>query len=582
VVEKSIERRLAAILAADVVGYSRLMGADEDGTLTIVRNLRAEVIEPRIGEHQGRLFKSMGDGFLAEFPSVVKAVACAVALQNDMAARNAELPTERAIQLRIGVNLGDVIAEDGDVFGDGVNIAARVEGLAPPGGIAVTAMVHDNVGSRLDLSFEDMGERQLKNIAQPVRVYTVGAPSRTSVRPTAVEGIKPSIAVLPFTNMSGDPGQQYMSDGITEDIITELARFRGLSVVARHASFHFANKGNSQIEVARQLGVAYVVEGSLRKLGDRIRITAQLVDAVTGNHVWADRYDRDAQDIFAIQDLVVSAIVTMLEGRLSAAEAAKAHAKPTTNWSAYDCLLQGRNLCDHQRDAEAVPILERAIATDPHFALAHAWLAIALTMSNVILLDDEQKAKAERASKQALELDANDATSHWARALYYLWTGDHDRSRFHFERALTLNPADMQIKGDYANWQRASGRPADALATIDAAIGLGPFVPDWFAAVRGLTLFDLARYADAVDALESVPAQRSSGLLYLAAARAQLGDLAGAGKVIANVKMLRPDLSLQNVIQIVHYARPEAQQHLIDALRKAGLPEQSVRPLQAS
>jgi len=582
VVENSVQRRLAAILAADVVGYSRLMGVDEDGTLTVVRNLRAEVIETRIAEHQGRLFKSMGDGFLVEFPSVVKAVACAVALQKDMAARNAELPEDRAIQLRIGVNLGDVIAEDGDVFGEGVNVAARIEGLAPAGGIAVTGMVHDNVGSRLDLSFEDMGEQQLKNIAQPVRVYRLGAPSGTSVRPTAVERIKPSIAVLPFTDMSGDPAQQYISDGITEDIITELARFRGLSVVARHASFHFANKGKSHIEVARELGVAYVVEGSLRRLGDRIRITAQLVDARTGNHVWADRYDRDAQDIFAIQDLVVAAIVTSLEGRMYAAEAAKARAKPTTSWSAYDCLLQGRDLCDHQRDAEAVPLLERAIAVDPHFALAHAWLAIALTMSNVILLDDDQMAKAESASKQALELDANDATSHWARALYYLWTGDHDRSRFHFDRALTLNPADIQIKGDYANWQRASGRPADALATIDAAIGLGPFVPDWFAAVRGLTLFDLARYADAVEALESVPVPRSSGSLYLAAARAQLGDLTGASEVIAKVKLVKPDLSLRNVIQVLHYARPEAQQHLIDALRKAGLPEQYVRPLRAS
>jgi adenylate cyclase len=571
--DKSVQRRLAAILAADVVGYSRLMGQDEVGTLTAVRNLRAEVLEPGIAEHQGRLFKSMGDGFLAEFPSVVNAVACAAAIQKVMAVRNRDLPGNLATQLRIGVNLGDVIAEGGDVFGDGVNVAVRIEGLASAGGVAITGMVHDSVGSRLDLSFEDMGEHKLKNIAQSVRVYRLSSLSGTAARPAMAEGLRPSIAVLPFANMSGDPGQQYISDGITEDIITELARFRGLSVVARHASFHLANKGKSLADVAQELDVAYIVEGSLRKLGDRIRITAQLVDARSGNHVWADRYDRDARDVFAIQDHVVASIVTMLEGRMYAAEADKARRKPTTNWSAYDCVLQGRDLCNDHREPEAVPLLERAIATDPHFALAHAWLAIALTINNVILLDESQMAKADRASARALELDASDATSHWARALYLFWTGDHDRSRLHFDRALTLNPADIQIKGDYANWQRASGRPADALATIDAAIGLGPFVPQWFTAVRGQTLFDLARYAEAVEALESVPVHYSSGFLYLAAARAQLGDSVGATEIVDRVKFVKPDLSLQNVIQVLQYARPDSRQHLLDALRKAGLPE---------
>ena len=569
--ETSVQRRLAAILAADVVGYSRLMGEDEVGTLEAVRRLRFEVIEPKVAEHQGRLFKTMGDGFLVEFPSVVNAVACAAAIQKVMAEWTPDRPEGRQLQLRIGVHLGDVISEGNDVYGDGVNVAARIEGLAPPGGVAVSAMVHDNIGNRLDLTFEDIGEQQLKNIARAVRVFHLAGTTRVVPQPTAVVRVKPSIAILPFTNLSGDPGQQYVSDGITEDITTELARFHGLSVVARHASFHFGNQGKSLGEVARELDAKYVVEGSIRKLGDRIRITAQLVDVRTGSHVWADRYDRDAQDVFAIQDHVVAAIVTMLEGRMSAAEAARARNKPTTSWSAYDCLLQGRDLCDHQREPEAVPLLERAIAIDPHFAIAHAWLAIALTINNVVLLDGNQMARADIASMRALELDAKDATSHWARALYYFWTGDHHRSRFHFDRALTLNPADIQIKGDYANWQRASGRPVDALATIDAALSLGPFVPDWFAAVRGQTLFDLERYQEAVEALESVPVHYSSGYLYLAAARAQLGNLIGASAVIARVKSVKPDLSLRNVAQVLHYARSEAREHLIESLSKAGL-----------
>jgi adenylate cyclase len=572
--ENGVQRRLAAILAADVVGYSKMMGEDEAGTLIAVRKLRAEVIEPKIAEHQGRLFKSMGDGFLVEFPSVVNAVACAAAIQKTVELRNADLPQDRQLALRIGVNVGDVIAEGDDLFGDGVNVAARLEGIGRPGNVVISGAVRDHLGNRLDLQFDDLGEHRLKNIGMPVRAYAIGVesvPRSASSIPPATT--RPSIAVLPFDNISGDPGQQYISDGITEDLTTELARFSGLKVASRLAAFHHGGKGKNPIEAARSLGVTYVVEGSVRVSGPRLRITAQLIDARTGKHTWADRYDRDSGDIFAVQDEVVAAIVAMLEGRMAASEAAAARAKPTTSWSAYDCLLQGRDLCDHQREPEALPFLERAIAIDPRFALAHAWLAIALTINNVVLLDSNQMARADSASKRALELDASDATSHWARALYCFWTGDHDRSRLHFERAMTLNPADIQIRGDYANWQRAGGRPTEALATIDAAIGLGPFVPDWFAAVRGQTLFDLERYGEAVEALESVPVHYSSGFLYLAAARAELGELVGASEVIAKVKSVKPDLSLRNVAQVLHYSRPEARDHLINALRKAGLPE---------
>ena len=285
---------------------AELMGEDEAGALAAVRKLRAEVIDPKVAEHQGRLFKSMGDGFLVEFPSVVNAVACAAAIQTAMAARNADQPDDRQLQLRIGVHLGDVISEGGDVYGDGVNVAARIEGLAPPGGVAVSAMVHDNVGSRLDLAFEDMGEQQLKNIAKPLRVYRLAASTRPAAPAAVVERTKPSIAVLPFTNMSGDAEQEYFSDGITEDIITELSRFRNLFVIARNSSFTYKGRAVDVKKVGQELGVAYVLEGSVRRAGNRVRITAQLIDAETGNHVWADRFDRELTDVFAVQDEITS------------------------------------------------------------------------------------------------------------------------------------------------------------------------------------------------------------------------------------------------------------------------------------
>ena len=297
-VENPVQRRLAAILAADVVGYSRLMGEDEAGTLGAVRRVRKEVIEPEIAQHQGRLFKAMGDGFLAEFPSVVNAVACAAAIQQVMVTRNSELPESQWIELRIGIHLGDVIAEGDDVYGDGVNIAARIEGLASPGGVALSGMVHDNIGSRLSLSFEDLGEQQLKNIARPIQLYRLATASRPAAQTTTIERTKPSIAVLPFTNMSGDAEQEYFADGLTEDIITELSRFSLLTVIARNSSFQYRGRSNDMKLVGRELGVRYLVEGSIRRLGPNMRITAQLIDASTGQHVWAERYDRGVEELF--------------------------------------------------------------------------------------------------------------------------------------------------------------------------------------------------------------------------------------------------------------------------------------------
>jgi adenylate cyclase len=551
------------------------MGEDEAGTLAALRHLRSELLDPRISEHKGRVFKTTGDGLMAEFPSVVNAVACAVDIQKAMALRNAELPEQRVLQFRIGVNLGDVIIEGGDVFGDGVNVAARLEGIASAGGVTISGTVRDHLSNRLDLAYEDLGEQLLKNIDTPVRIFRVASNSTPmpQVKKAAID--KPSIAVLPFDNLSGDPGQQYISDGFTEDITTELARFSGLTVASRLAAFHFGSKGKSPLETAQTLGVVYIVEGSVRKSGSRIRITAQLIDARTNVHVWADRYDRDLAEVFAVQDEVVAAIVSMLEGRMAAAEAAIARAKPTTSWSAYDYFLQGRELCNRNRDPEAVPFLAKAVSIDSRFALAHAWLAIALLISNLYGNAGAPGlvAQADAAAGRALELDANDAASQWAKAMVLFYRGENTRARPYFERALALNPADIQIQCDHANWLRVSGNPAKALATIDRLIAQGPFVPDWFATVRGSTLFDLKRYAEAIESFENLPPHHVEAWLYFAAACAQIGDTNGTKLALAKLRELRPDISLKDVANFTRYADPKLQEHFVEALRKAGLPE---------
>jgi adenylate cyclase len=570
--EKPVQRRLAAIAVADVVGYSRLMEADEAGTLAALKNRRKAILEPVVREHGGRIVKVMGDGVLIEFASAVNAVKAALELQDKFAGANGALPEQRRIVLRIGINLGDVIGEGSDIYGDGVNIASRLETIAEPGGICISAKVHDEVRGKVEAAFDDLGERQLKNIAHPVRAYRWSSGS-TALADVAQLSGKLSIAVLPFDNMSGDPGQQYISDGITEDITTELARFSGLSVASRLAAFHHGGKGKNPTDAARALGVAYVVEGSVRKSGARLRITAQLIDTRTGNHVWADRYDRNSEDIFAIQDEVVAAIVSMLEGRMATTEAAVARAKPAASWSAYDYFLQGRELCNRHRDPEAVPFFVKAVSIDPQFALAHAWLSIALTLANIYAVDPSRMAEADRAADRALELDVNDAASQWAKAMVLFWRGDHERARPHFDRAIALNPADIQIQGDYANWQRVSGNPTKALTTIERLISQGPYVPDWFAAVLGLIHFDLEHYAEAVEALENLPLHYLNDILYLAAARAQMGDGPGAAQAIAKLRISRPDLSLRDVARVIRYRDPEPQQRLTDGLRKAGLPE---------
>jgi len=568
----STNRRLAAIAVADVVGYSRLMEADEAGTLAALKQRRVEILEPMVRVHGGRIVKLMGDGVLLEFASAVNAVKAALELQTKFAEANQPLPAPRRIVLRIGINLGDVIGEGSDIFGDGVNIAARLEGLAEPGGICISAKVYDEVCGKIDVTFTDLGDKQLKNITSPVRAFA----ARTGVVPMELSptpSAKLSIAVLPLDNMSGDPSQQYLSDGITEDIITELSRFRNLSVASRHASFHLGGKGVNPVQAARDLGVNFVVEGSLRKTSDRLRITVQLIDAKTGNHIWAERYDRQSADIFAVQDEVVSAIVATLEGRIMAAGAVLTHKKPTASWTAYDYLLQGRELANAHREAEAVPLFSRATAIDPNFAEARAWLVIGLMGTYWGNPDPNTLDLAADAAQRALELDSNDSMVHHANAMVMLWLRRYEGSATHFDRAIALNPVDPETRADRAILLNFTGRSEEALSVIDDALRRSPFPPAWFWQIRGLILLHLKRYAEVVNALNSVPHKNIFSYFLLAAALSYLGHGEKAAQALARARELRPELSSRDVAALYPYEENAGLDHLLDGLRKAGLPE---------
>ncbi|MEX2649577.1 MAG: adenylate/guanylate cyclase domain-containing protein [Alphaproteobacteria bacterium] len=413
------QRRLVAILAADVVGYSRLMAADEAGTLARFNALRAELIEPKIEQYGGRLVGSAGDSLLVEFASAVDAVQCAVETQERLAERNANLPDDRRMAFRMGVNLGDVIAERGTIHGDGVNVAARLEKLALPGSVAVSRSVHDQVKGKLAYDFADLGEQTVHNIPEPLRAYRVsrraqepGAP-RPPTTPRAVAD-RPSIAALPFTNMSGGPEQDYFCDGITEDIITELSRFRELFVIARNSSFAFKGKAVKVDEIARALGVAYVVEGSVRKAGNRVRVTAQLIEAATDSHLWAERYDRELEDIFAIQDEITRTVVTALPARIEADRLRAARRKPTESMDAYDFYLRGKELTARFSAgdlAEEIALFERAVELDPAFARAYTGLSFARLRKSWQTLEPSDLARSiHRTKRDACSASAGGVT----------------------------------------------------------------------------------------------------------------------------------------------------------------------------
>lgn len=588
VLDNTEERRLAAILAADVVGYSRLMGEDEAGTLAAVRQLRSEVIEPRIAEYKGRLFKSMGDGFLAEFSSVVNAVACAVAVQKTMIARNVDISTERKFELRIGIHLGDVIAEGSDVYGDGVNIAARIEGLAPVGGVAVSAMVHDNIGSRLDLSFQDIGEQQLKNIARPVRVYRLATASHQAARTAPSEWTKPSIAVLPFTNMSGDAEQEYFSDGISEDIITELSRFRNLFVIARNSSFTYKGRAVDVKKVGSELGVAYVLEGSVRRSGNRVRITAQLIDAASGSHIWADRFDRELADVFAVQDEITHKIVGMLTRGLEDDALERAQRKPPERISAYEHWLRGKRLLwnNVQDNAEARQHFESAARIEPSYSRAYSGLAVTWLMEALLFSNlDDAKSCYDRAmefAEKALKLDEADYQAHSSIAWRFLYGGDYERMKLHIDKAIMLNPNDADILAHASYMLAMYGDGDSAVRCAESAARLNPRIPDWYSPLHSTALFTARRYEEAFELRRKQPDYFIDSTFFGAAMLAQLGRLDEArqwgeraisrlSQRVEGTKSAQKS-PIQFILENNPYRRPEDREHLADALRKAGVP----------
>jgi adenylate cyclase len=471
-----MERRLAAILAADVVGYSRLMGANESGTLAALDTLRAEFINPKLSEHQGRTVKLTGDGMLVEFPSVVNAVTCATELQVGMRQRNANAAQDRRIEFRIGVNVGDVIVQEDDLFGDGVNVASRLEGIAPVGGIAVSQAVRDHIGKRLDVTFEDMGERRLKNIEQPVRVYSISLDrsfAREMDDAASVSHVeKPSIAVLPFINMSGDPEQEYFSDGITEDIITDLSKVSGLSVVARNTVFTYKGKSVKVPDVARELGVEFVVEGSVRKAGSRVRVTGQLINGKDDRHVWADRYDRDLTDIFAIQDEITHAIVEQLKVKLLPQEKKSIAQAPTDNVEAYTYYLRGRQFMQRHSKSNyqlARRMFAKAVELDSLYARAYAGIA---DCDSFLFLHYHLEASVDSilaTSAKALSLDDKLAEAHASRGLAFSLDRRYDEATSEFEKAIALDPNSFEAHYFYGRACVTQGKFERAATVFERA-----------------------------------------------------------------------------------------------------------------
>ena len=438
-------RRLAAILAADVAGYSRLMGADEEGTLARLNAHRRALLDPKIAEHGGRIVKTTGDGLLAEFPSVVDAVRCAVEVQRGMAGRNVAVPAAERIEFRIGINLGDIIVEAGDIFGDGVNIAARLEGLAEPGGVLISNTVDDQVRDRLPFAFTDLGDQQVKNIARPVRVYRVAAQAQPMPETALPLPGKPSIAVLPFQNMSGDPEQEYFVDGMVEEIITALSRIHWLFVIARNSTFTYKGRAVDVKQVGRELGVRYVLEGSVRKGGNRVRITAQLIDASDGTHLWADRFDGLIEDVFELQDKIAVNVAGVIEPTLQAAEMRRSAARPTSDLTAYDLYLRAFAAIypiTQEGLVEALGLLEQAIAIDPRYGPALSWAAMCHRRLAIDGWAKGNRCKAIDFARQALRVAQNDPGILANAAFVLAYFGEDIGAMIGLiDRALALNPS---------------------------------------------------------------------------------------------------------------------------------------------
>jgi TolB-like protein/class 3 adenylate cyclase/tetratricopeptide (TPR) repeat protein len=573
-----IERKLAAILAADVAGYSRLIGQDEEGTLSRLKTHRREAIDPKIAEHGGRVVKTTGDGILIEFPSVVAALRCAVEVQRAMAERNASEETERHIEFRVGVHQGEIVMDDGDILGDGVNVAARLEGIADAGGICVSQRVHEDAAGKVEVDFEDLGDQQLKNIARPVRVYRVmvGATLGSAFTPAPSLPDQPSIAVLPFTNMSGDAEQEYFADGLTEDLITDLSKVPGLFVIARHSSFSYKGKSIDIRQVAREMGVRYVLEGSARRASNRVRINVQLIDASGGGHLWAERFDRDLADIFAVQDDVVRKIVAALVDELTATKLP--NRKWPANLEAHEYLMRGRLLHGLSPEAgrAARQLFERAIELDPAYAEAHAWLARSYWHAWFLWGEpiDPYKKWAFEMAKRAVSLGPDDAMAHSSFGYILLYERQWAEAAAEFETALRLNPNHAETWQTLTDFMTMEGRPNEAIRCNDRARRLNPHPPGRYYFLLGRAQYAARRYEEAIATLRREDAY-SVGLSrrVLAAAFAQLGRIDEARAEAKQFMLANPHFTVSHWAAFEPFRDKAALQHFVDGYLKAGLPE---------
>jgi len=588
--EERVERRLTAILAADVAGYSRLMAADEEGTLAALKTLRREVADPKIKEHRGRIVNTTGDGLLSEFASVVDAVRCAVEVQSEIAARNADVQAERRIDFRIGINLGDIMIDENDIFGDGVNVAARLEALADPGGICVSRVVRDQVRDKLAVPFEDMGEQQVKNIARPVRAYRVVLTAMAGRASTPSEATppplldRPSIAVLPFHNLGGDPEQEYFVDGITEDIITALSKWRWFLVIARNSTFAYKGKSVDLKEVGRELGVRYVLEGSMRRAGERMRISGQLINIATGTHLWAERYDRDLTDIFAVQDDITSRVAAAIEPALSRAEIQRVIAKRPEHMGAWDYCQRGFWHVHKGARTDGIAaygLFRQALALDPNLADAHVGLARALIVQwDYGSVEDFAPfvRQARDSALQALAFDSENPQTQYVLAQTSLWAGDARAAIAHASRAIELNE-NFALGHFYLGIALSlDGRHEEALEAIETGWRLSPRDPrasTWLAN-KARVFYHLRRYEEAVETALSARHIRphAYGFLVLVASYAQLGRNEEARSALADMRALPGASEKTTRWYLDRYSDPVAREHMGDGLRKAGLLDQ--------
>jgi len=589
--EERVQRRLAAILAADVVGYSRLIRVDEEGTLARLRALRSEIIDPKIAKHNGRIVKLMGDGMLAEFASVVDAVRNAIEVQQSVTEREASVSEDRRIVFRVGINLGDVVVDGDDIHGDGVNVAARLEGMANPGGICVSGAVHDQVRDRIDVAFEDLGEQQIKNIDRPIRAWQ-WSPSASATAHEATAKAKPSqrtdtpaIAVLPFDNMSGDPAQEYFSDGITEEIITALSRIRWFLVIARNTTFTFKGLAVDVKTVAKELGVSYVLEGSVRKAADQVRVTVQLIDGTTGNHLWAERYDRSLTDIFALQDEIAENVVGAAEPEIAQAELDRRRSKKPENMHAWDIYLRGKSqiqLDSRESVADGIRQLRTAIDMEPELARAHAMLATAYGRQLILGYAEDRRLAQElsmQAGSRAVALDRNDADCHVGLAMGLRAAREFDEAISALKTAIELNPSHAFAHSTLGVLLGISGRAEDAMEHHRAALRLSPRDPDLatFLGRYANSCVHARQYEEAVE-LGKRAIRHSGGypwLIFLetATALSHLGRVQEARGIVDRMKEVRPDATIETVRNSLVFSRPQDEEHYLDGLRKAGMPE---------